>query len=636
MEKQTRFLTLPGVLALSTAISFAALAGPNDRAMDPKRTPHLIHILGEDTYLPVEMTKLARPKFVYVNLDLARADGYEAGVKTLTPSGLKRLTDDVAYAVPAFKENATDYTNEKVFGQATGNGGIGLNDNLGDGRSMGVITGYRSKGGGRTGYVGPHADAYHSSGGLPLSDAVRESVWSNLLANELPYGAHRALTIFATGTLTTPNNADFTARAVLIAEDPHRFGHSVINATAEKLGGAYAEKDRARVKANMKTLVESLPKPAGVSLDGKTRAAIFRLAVLEAIDRQAIQHGYLWAHRLFHGATSPANASPDGRLLDFGTMISIKGYARVQVLDDDGASGETRVFKQDLLKDVRDSWVRTLPPELLAVLPSEAEMFTRFDAKFHETQKLELVRNAGAIDDVFKKLSATPEAHALGSTLFKTAVFKNETVEHISEDRESAHRDNGYDVEKILTALSNADLNSLTSLNQSIADLLHDSDLRADLVAKYQKLFLLQRRLVAREGVSAHAEAKYREAAAAIRNKPMSALFRSDESNARLDHAIRTFEQTGDASVIQNYVDRVIESSRREFRDAAPYTVVMSEHHDKATGLKTRFVFDAKLDRELVLNPLIKTEAGRKLEGALKSAPTSKRAMTCPGLFSGL
>ncbi len=638
MEKQTRFLASTYIFAVSTFISAAASANPQDPAMEPRRTPHLIRVLGPATYLPVEMTKLANPKFVYVNLDLARADGYETNAKGLTPKGLKRLTDDVAYAVPAFKENANDYTTEKVFGQATGNGGIGLNDNLGDGRSMGIITGYRSKGGGRTGYVGPHADAYHSSGGLPLSDAVRESVWSNLLADELPFGAHRALTIFATGTLTTPNNEDFTARAVLIAEDPHRFGHSVINATAETLGGTYAAKDRARIAANMKTIVEALPKPAGVSLVGKTRAEIFRLSVLEAVDRQAIQHGYLWAHRLFHGATSPANASPDGRLLDFGTMISLKGYARVQVLDDDGASGETRVFKNDLFKDVRDSWVRTLPSDLLAALPSEAEMFERLDAKFHETQKLELVRNAGVIDDIFAELKTTREAQVLGAVLFKTAAFKNETVEHISEDRDSAHRDNGYNVEQILTSLAKADLNSLVSLDQSIAGLIGDSKLRSELIARYQKLFLLQRQLVSKAGVSSQAESKYREKAAVIRNKPMSALFRTDESNARLDRAVRTFEQTGDAPVIQDYVDSVISSSRREFRDAAPYTVVMAERRDPMTGLKTRLVFDAKLNRELVVTPIIKTQSGRKLEAPPASGSTTGRAslrpLTCNGLFS--
>ena len=130
MEKQTRFLASTYIFAVSTFISAAAWANPQDHAMEPKRTPHLIRVLGPATYLPVEMTKLANPKFVYVNLDLAQADGYEANAKGLTRKGLKRLTDDVAYAVPAFKENANDYTTEKIFGQATGNGGIGLNDNL--------------------------------------------------------------------------------------------------------------------------------------------------------------------------------------------------------------------------------------------------------------------------------------------------------------------------------------------------------------------------------------------------------------------------------------------------------------------------------------------------------------------------
>lgn len=585
----SKFSTIASLVALAAT----AFAGPEQRAM-----PNNTRFLGPQTYHTVEMRELAHPGFPYINIDLAREKGYEVGANgVLTAQGFAKLKQDLAIAIPVDGEPASAYDDRRVVVYVAGYGGIGLNGNLGDGRSATVLPDMRLKGGGRTDRVNPLSEKDHSSGAADTSEGFFESIRSNLMAAELPYGAMRTVAVITTGTISTRNNVTWGPRALIAGEDPLRWAHFVLNPHAKELGGQYYKDDVARVRAAMKGLARALPQPAGVDTSKMTEAQLFVSGLYEAIDRQAIQHSYAWAHRIFHGATSPSNATLDGRMIDFGTLTTFKGYPRVKLLGDDGFMGQKLLYKRDILENARDSWLQTLPPNLLAVLPSQEEMNQRFDRTFDSNQEYEMVRLAGAMDSLIPELRGHAPFAKLGEQLVVLAHAGNDHKFFLWESKYRAYHAGDYNIQKILVALARANLNSQKDLGEAVRELIPQAKVRRALVKTYQAVFKAQREIAARHGVSSEGEARYRLEAAKIRNRPMDDLFSSVPFAEKIDAVVADFVKTGDASKSQAFIEDTINESRRDFRDGEPYTLVISETRGE-NGSRVRTVFDARTNEK--------------------------------------
>ncbi|MGZ3748356.1 MAG: hypothetical protein ACXWRE_13330 [Pseudobdellovibrionaceae bacterium] len=540
--------------------------------------PKLQALLGEATYITMPLRKLAHPTLIYANKEYLKARGIS----------LDQVMEKLGFASPVDGELADIYLDTTKTAYVDGNGGIGLNENFGSGRAAIIDEDWQIKGSGRTAMVNPNTDAYHRNGASFLSEGIHEAIWANLLAEELPYGAYRVVAIIATGSMVASGNQEPQPRVLIVREDPLRPGHFVINPTSEKMNDP---RDRARVEEAMKHVVEALPQPPGIP--PQSEAARFRTGIFEFIDRQAIQHGFAWAHSLFHGGTSPTNTGMDGRMLDFGTYSAFDGYPRVRILDDDGFMGDSEVYKRDLLKDIRDSWVKTLPSHLLAALPSEREWLERFEMTFAKTKKAEMLRLAGAFTELKDSLLRTPAGQNLAKTLLTLATAGNE--KGIEAWRgENPFGQGQYNLGKILVAASSMDLQQLDSQNMALKILIPDEALRKSFVDHYIALFKLQRQLASAQGIGPEAEARYRKFASQIRNKKMTTLFHKTENEQRIWKITEDYKKDQDPRPAQEFIDKSIAENRREF-STYPYSIGLN---DTKRGDKTeRIVFDARTNQ---------------------------------------
>jgi uncharacterized protein YdiU (UPF0061 family) len=484
LSKLTLFLLVPCLVTLNgLAAQHVFSAPPSHQAL-----------LGTETYITMPMHRLAQPRLIYADQEALKKRGIS----------IDQVLEKFAFASPVDGESAHLYTNEIKTAYVDGNGGIGLNENFGSGRAAIIEQDWQIKGSGRTPMVNPNADSSHRNGASDLSESIHEAIWSNLLAEELPYGAFRVVAIIATGSHVHSGGMDGRPRVLIVREDPLRPGHFVINPSAEKLNDP---RDRARIDAAMKNIVKALPQPAGANfVDEGTK---FRSGIFEFIDRQAIQHSYAWAHSLFHGGTSATNTGMDGRMLDFGTFSAFDGYPKARVIDEDGFMGETVTFKIDLLKDIRDSWVKSLSPALLAALPSEQEWFDRFESTYQSNRQAEMLRLAGVFTEFKAELLKTSEGQRLAKLLIYLAEAGNDQKIEIWKG-ENPFEHGVYNVGAILSTAAHS---------QDLQKLIPNDLIRKQFTTSYKNLFIQQQRMAANHGINAKAETEYRKIATEIRNK---------------------------------------------------------------------------------------------------------------------
>lgn len=537
-------------------------------------SPHPRHqkVLGAATYITMPVNKLASPTLLWADFDFLLQRG-------ILPN---QTLAKFAFASPVEGESAAVYRQEFVTAYVDGNGGTGMNGNFGSGRAAIIQEDWQIKGSGPTAMVNPNADGSHRNGASFIAEGIHEAIWGRLLAYELPYGAFRTVALIATGSHI---GRDSQPRVLIVREDPLRPGHYVINPTAEALGDP---RDAARIKEAMEHILDALPSPPG---DLPVTAALrFMAKVNEFIDRQAIQHGYAWAHSLFHGATSPSNAGMDGRMIDFGTFSAFDGYPKVRVIDEDGFFGDTSTYQRDLLKNIRDSWVRTLPKILLAGLPSEAQWFERFEMKYQKTRQIEMLRLAGSFTEFGEELLTRPQGQNLAQILLQLAEAGNDKEIEVWKG-ENPFGAGTYNLKEILSAAASESLAGFSSELPNLKRAIHQDAIRKTFADAYLALFRLQQTLAFREGISAEAEWQYRLLASKIRNNKMTTVFRTNENESVIWALINKYKENGFPQPIRQYIDRAVAENRREFRDAAAYTLVLKENQ---VGYKTeRIVFNA-------------------------------------------
>ncbi|KYG67066.1 hypothetical protein AZI86_08620 [Bdellovibrio bacteriovorus] len=569
--------------------------------------PDAAKIIGAGAFVPMQAKQLANPNAIYLNHKLMAEQGLD----------LQKVLEMTAFAAPVSGETAGGYTNKTKTVYADGYGGIGLNGNEGNGRTFTVDSMWENKGGGITPFVAATSEASHRNGASLLPEGIHEAIWSNLLADELPRGAHRVLAIIATGTRV--GGPDGEPRVLIVREAPIRPAHFVVNENGQKRG---TEREKNRISDAMKHITNALPQPKNST--ARTEAERFRSGIFEMIDRQAQMHSYGWAHSLFHGGTSPSNAGMDGRALDFGTYQALDGYQKIRVIHDDGFNGETKVYKTDLLKDMRDSLVKTLPPELARAMPSEQEWFERFDQTFERTQLLEMLRLAGSFNETTSALLNTHEGLQLAKLVKSMAEAGNEKeIEKwkLPGFAEDYFKQGTYSLEKVMTALAELNLSAPADTAKLMA-LVPDSALRAQLIEWYVRTFRMQQDMLAQVGISGQAEGKYRLEAAKIRNKKMTELFSTVDNEKKIWAVNDEFkEKGGKISSVQTLIDSTIEQSRRDFHDAKPYTLVISER--RVNGKYERTVFDAKLGKTM------------KVQAPIKVLNDSVHGGSCRSVFAG-
>ncbi|WP_217430919.1 hypothetical protein, partial [Sphingomonas bacterium] len=281
-----------------------------------------------------EVRRFRRPSVLWLNdrwflecgTDLARAGARKSAERTL----LERFAVSAPshFDPPAgFGETAAPLCCDS-YGAPNGSvhGGSGR---------VGGRDGLQAKGIGRTPLAAVRADDFHSNGCLWLEEALRETVFSEIVANEFPFGGVPVIALIDTGEqLYWPDGQRAPFRAIMVRPEVIRLAHfqrSVFFGTAG-FRGSDQELDAIRTRDVWRWFDHADDQPRNN----------LRLTMTEVFRRIGIQYGYAHVSRLWPGPFYSSNVAIDGRLLDFGSMRWLtfeRNYARVAADRDFG--GET-------------------------------------------------------------------------------------------------------------------------------------------------------------------------------------------------------------------------------------------------------------------------------------------------------
>lgn len=276
-------------------------------------------------------------------------------------------------------------------------GGAGIGGNGGSGRA-GLFGDTYLKGIGPTPLIGRTTNSHHISGGAYLEECVRETVFAQVFAHELPWGAvttRGIIDIFDDQHWAPDPESDFpvaSERRVLLAREPIiRVAHLQ---RAVHFTGDYAltgASDIKRVEQNIASLVSDMGREA------------LRRRLHQFWLRWCDQCAYLYVWRLTQGAPSTSNICMDGRLLDFGAASSLPDWCSTVVFSGAPESGndlpQIMQFMWEFYAEHRESGLAlgTSWTEYLSALQAECHR------RYYRLVGVEMLRLAGlrraGIDD---------------------------------------------------------------------------------------------------------------------------------------------------------------------------------------------------------------------------------------------
>ena len=262
-------------------------------------------------HLPVTLRRLRHARVLWLNGHVAAHDPAYAAAGGTPAAYEQHLLANCGYAVALPGAEFDDGDEVVAYADRYGGPGIGLNG--GSGRAA-VLGGYHVKGIGRTPLVSAATDAAHASGGAYLEEAVRETIFAEVVRSEFPHAAVPVLAILDTGL--TQDWGPTRERRVLVIRPcfvrPAHFVRAVAYFSGNPTEGAA---DSARVRHMFDGCLHLLGRPAFVE----------RCRTLWT--NWATQLAYGFVHRLPHGSNTISNICLDGKLVDFGATSAVPSWA---------------------------------------------------------------------------------------------------------------------------------------------------------------------------------------------------------------------------------------------------------------------------------------------------------------------
>ncbi len=226
------------------------------------------------------------------------------------------------------------------IGWADRYGGIGIGMNGGSGRAV-LLNGYNIKGVGKTELIGVGTDEHHASGGAYLEEAMRETIFSEIIDQRYPHGAVSTIAIIDTGI-----NHDWpedisdipSERRVLIIRPsflrPAHFERAFLHRADNKKVGYI---DTQRVKNNIEKLIEF----------GDLKEIYSNLFL-----NWSEQLAFSLASRLSHGADTSSNITLDGKIVDFGSSSALPGWYSVTIAENMTTTGFELLPLQNIILSI--------------------------------------------------------------------------------------------------------------------------------------------------------------------------------------------------------------------------------------------------------------------------------------------
>jgi hypothetical protein len=344
--------------------------------LDPRESASLFGPEGQ--HVPLTLQRVKGARILWLNRQAAMSDPAYAALGGQMDSYEKNLLDTCAYAVPV--PGGQFDASDEIVAYADRYGGPCNGPNGGSGRAA-VMGHYLVKGIGRTPLINAGADAAHASGGAYFEEAVRETIYCELVRAEYPHSAVPVLAIIDTGI-----EQDFGVkieRRVLVVRPcflrPAHYSRATTFMSGNPTEGAL---DCGRVEHMFRETSERLGK----------REFVDRCNTLWL--NWAAQLAYGFIHRLRHGSFTMANICLDGKMLDFGASSTVPSWANASIM----------VFGEKF-DDIVPTLLSTLRPQsyyfgryldpALADPASLNELCERVESQFRTTIVIEMLRLAG-------------------------------------------------------------------------------------------------------------------------------------------------------------------------------------------------------------------------------------------------
>lgn len=547
--------------------------------------PGHTEILGTQTFLPVELRQLSHAELWYLRYDSLRRRGI-----SIPPEGIKNRAfadwylSQNAYQAPGPEDRPEMFTNKTKTAYADFYGGEGNHAVQGSGRA--TLNGLDQHKGNLTPMVPLANRDPNMNGAQQVIDSMEEAVWSEILHNEFRYGANETFDVIFTGNYARHSSGQIFPRGLQGRYFAIRMAHFMLRP------GPVDPTDLARVKSIMPNLIKALPYPANFKATSPGEA--LRVGLLEFAHREAYTQAEYYAKRIYFGSDSPSNVTIQGERKDLTAHSAFLGYSRVYRPIAEGAIPFGTIDEALLTFDeLQDSLSKTLPKDLLPYLPTRAEFRAYFKQTYEHQQQVEMARLVGAPAEMMTEIENGKVLASLGKILVRISKAGNDR--DIPLNMDGITYTDRYQLNKMLTDLSSLNVTSSAEVEARLQKWIpDDTDLRRELAHAY---FDFRAELESRarsEGMTSQALDTYIKEAARMRNQDRPELVLSKDRVAKFwevaDHAIATHDGHSVEQFIQGLVDR----NTFNFKDVAPYQVVLKQTRRPAEGLVVREVYDAK------------------------------------------
>ncbi|MGF1724813.1 protein adenylyltransferase SelO family protein [Photobacterium nomapromontoriensis] len=304
-------------------------------------------------------------------------------------SAEKIILDNFAYVSRSYApDEALDLNDHKIF-LADRYGNTGDAGNGGSAR-CGINGKLQIKGNGVNPLVAINVDEGHSSGKLPLNEALSEALWSEICHNELPYGALRIIAVIRTPqTIVGANTFGDTVEqpcSIMIRELATRPAHyePALNFWPKQEYARLRDITHKYVEESIKMLEQNELRESG------SHSPIFDLSKRFVI-RFASQVAASRVKGMPHGSLTSSNIALDGRFLDLGTISGIGDFSNVLLTSGLGATWDDHYgitdwltnlfyhFNRHSLSGLNAKQQQTLIATFLTTLEEEENKFTAIE-----------------------------------------------------------------------------------------------------------------------------------------------------------------------------------------------------------------------------------------------------------------
>jgi hypothetical protein len=631
VAKWSRALSLFVAIALAPASAFSDPSAQVQKSFkDASNGPPLQLLRGElndESYVTFPTIRLKKAQTIYVSRRALLQDSVKVPATVYAPDFLKEINDEWGFGIRKEGDSPDEFGTETKTFYTDRYGGMGANGSRGGGRTASAGS-YQSKGvltplapsyedalkkgdpgyniGSENSWLGQLGNgigqrfsaALHSHGRLAMRQGIIEQIFSSILDNDLDLGSNLQAFMLKTGQsvpLSVPLAGAIKEPAALgVRRVPLRPANYIVNEVAKdqaKNGKdtQLLEEDAARISKLMPQMIAALPQPPGpVPTDEGEK---LRSGILEFSNRIGRQFGAMYARSFYHGSNSPSNFQLDGKMLDLSSVTALDGFPQA-MFQDDYPNGDLRTPKNDIIDEFIESLQLTLPPELKKSLPTKEEAYAALEKGNQDQLDRDFLWLTGTPSELLDAVKGKPSAQTLTALLQKMAKAGN--TKRVQTSSGVPTHTGTYDLEAVLKALSTGDTAALTKA-------VPGARVRVELTRAYQSYYNFLARTAAAENISQPQLKEFMKLETAQRNRKLTGLYRGSSQWVALIKQLASYEISGDPVPIREFIDSRIQENIRTFRNAPPYTAVLSHQAMQETGNSILRVYDARTGKKYVV-----------------------------------